>query len=203
MQTARRPFDADPGFTMIELIVVIAIVGVIAATAVPMMGSVLGGLRLSGDARGLANTVALAKMQASANFTRARVYVDLTTGGYQTDLWQKTGGGSWVTQTATRYLSASGESFGFGTVGTPPANTQGTIALAPQCTNDAGAAIGNTSCIIFNSRGVPVDNAGAPTGVDAFYVTDGTKVYGMTVSATGLLRFWQTDATGTPNWQQK
>ena len=62
-----------------------------------------------------------------------------------------------------------------------------------------GAAIGNTSCILFNSRGIPVDPAGAPpavgapTGNDAMYLTDGTAVYGETISATGLIKLWRTN----------
>ena len=45
------------------------------------------------------------------------------------------------------------------------------------------AAIANTACIMFNSRGVPIDSTFAPTGDDALYVTDGMAVYGVTVAA--------------------
>ena len=60
--------------------------------------------------------------------------------------------------------------------------------------------ITNTACIIFNSRGIPVDNTGSPTGLDAVYVTDGTSVYGITVAATGFIRTWQTNYSSTPSW---
>jgi hypothetical protein len=63
----------------------------------------------------------------------------------------------------------------------------------------AGAAIANTACILYNSRGIPVDpsgaapNVGAPTGNDALYLTDGTAVYALTLSATGQSRVYRTN----------
>ena len=56
-------------------------------------------------------------------------------------------------------------------------------------------AIGNTSCVIFNSRGIPVDAGGAPTGGNGLYITDGVGVYGVTVTATPLVRLWWSPAT--------
>jgi hypothetical protein len=85
-------------------------------------------------------------------------------------------------------------------VSSAPPNTQSTIAQAPPCRDNAGMGIGNTACVIFNSRGLPVDAAGAPTALDAVYVTDGSSVYGITVSATGMMRTWKTSAQGTPSW---
>jgi hypothetical protein len=84
--------------------------------------------------------------------------------------------------------------FGFGTLSDPPPGTQATIALSPLCTDDAGADLANTSCIIFNSRGIPIDSAGAPTGGNGLYLTDGTGVYAVTITATPLIRFWWSPA---------
>jgi hypothetical protein len=36
--------------------------------------------------------------------------------------------------------------------------------------------------------------------MDAVYVTDSTRVYGMTVSKTGVIRNWQTPLNVTPTW---
>jgi hypothetical protein len=84
-----------------------------------------------------------------------------------------------------------------------PPNSQSTIGQAPTCKDDAGADIGNTACVIFNSRGVPVDSLGAPTGVDALYVTDGRAIYGVTLSATGMTRSWRTFPATTATWVQQ
>jgi hypothetical protein len=86
-------------------------------------------------------------------------------------------------------------------VPTPPPNTQGTLGQAPACKNDAGTAIGNTACIVFSSRGLPIDSVGAPTAADAIYLTNGSVVYGITLAATGMIRTWRTNDTSTPSWE--
>ena len=67
-------------------------------------------------------------------------------------------------------------------------------------TGGTPTAVANTACMIFNSRGIPVDSTGSPIGIDAVYMTDGTTVYGVTVSATGFVRLWRTNSTSTPSW---
>jgi len=113
-------------------------------------------------------------------------------------VFQKTLPG-WVTEGGVTYLSQN-VNFGFGAVGTPPPNNQPTIGQASACLNNSGTAIGNTACIVFNSRGIPIDNNTTPTGSDAVYVTDTSAVYGITVSVTGLIALWRTNPTATPNW---
>src|SRR5256885_2030350 len=86
----------ERGFSLIEMVLVAGLTVVIGAIAVPMMGNSLGNFRLTGDARGLKNAVSLARMQAAANFTQSRIYVDLGTRTYRTETWQKTGTPAWV-----------------------------------------------------------------------------------------------------------
>ena len=90
--------------------------------------------------------------------------------------------------------------FDYGVVSTPPPSTQDAIGQAPPCTDDAGVVIANTSCLMFNSRGVPIDDCGAPTAVDALYVTDGSAVYAVTFSATGMLLVWRTPPLAATTW---
>ena len=185
-----------------EIIVVCGIIGVIAAIASPLFGNAIANFRLSGDARGVSNNAAVAKMRAASDFSRVRLYVDLAAKTHRIQSFDKTSSiCCWVTQGGTTALSV-GVSFGYGVVTTPPPNTQGTIGQAPLCTDDMGADIPNTACIMFNSRGVPITNGPsfAPTGLDAVYVTDGTAVYGVTVAATGLLRMWRTLPVAIPAW---
>jgi prepilin-type N-terminal cleavage/methylation domain-containing protein len=191
--------QADGGFTAIEMLTVAAIVALLGAFAAPMMGNMLGNYRLSGDARGVSNSAAVAKMRAASDFTQTRLYVNLGAKNYHLEVWQKTGTPGWVTEGGTTYL-ATQDSFSFGSVASAPPNTQSTIGQASTCLDSAGTAISGTACVLFNSRGLPVDSTGAPLGTGAFYLTDGTAVYGVTVAATGMVRAWRTPATSTPSW---
>src|SRR5437868_14874198 len=73
------------GFSLMEMMFVLGISAVVGAVAVPMTGGSLNYFRLSGDARGVSNTVAVAKMQAAAHFTKARVFVNLADSKYRTE----------------------------------------------------------------------------------------------------------------------
>jgi hypothetical protein len=90
--------------------------------------------------------------------------------------------------------------FGFGVVATAPTNTQPVIGQAPACLDNASAPIGNTACIVFNSRGIPIDNTPSPTTADALYITDGNLVLGVTVTATGLIGVWNTPPVAGYHW---
>jgi Tfp pilus assembly protein PilE len=189
---------SESGFTVMETVIVVCLVGIVSAIAVPMFGNVLAGFRLSGDARSVANAIALAKMRAASNFSRARLYVDLTSDTHHVESWDK-GTSTWIAESSDEALK-TGVSFGYDIIGAAPPNTQGTIAQAPACLDDAGVAIANTACVMFNSRGVPIDASLAPTALDAVYLTDGSAVYGITVAATGMLRTWHAFPAVTPNW---
>ena len=179
---------------------VVGVIAVVSAIAVPMFANAIAGFRVSGDARSVSNATAVAKMRAASDFSRVRLYVDLDARTHKIQSWSKASAVCcWVTEGGTTSLS-SGVLFGFGPVTLPPPNTQDTIGQASQCTADDGTPIANTACIMFNSRGVPVDSTFAPTGTDALYVTDGMVVYGVTVAATGMLRLWRTLPVATPNW---
>jgi prepilin-type N-terminal cleavage/methylation domain-containing protein len=187
------------GFSLIEIMIVVGLIGVISAIAVPMFGNAVAGFRVSGDARSVSNAAAIAKMRAASNFSRVRLYVDLNAETHRVQSWSKAAVDCcWVTEGGTTALS-TGVTFGFSAVTAAPPNTQTTIGQASQCTADDGTAIANTACIMFNSRGVPIDSTFAPAG-DALYVTDGTMVYGVTVAPTGMLRLWRTLPVATPDW---
>jgi prepilin-type N-terminal cleavage/methylation domain-containing protein len=194
------------GFSLTETIIVVGLIGVVSAIAVPMFGNMLANFRVSGDARGAANAVALAKMRASSIFSKVRVHVNVTSNSYYLETWDPTAlpaPGKWVTEGGTTALSQN-VLFGWGVVGSSPPATQGAIAQAPPCKNDAGTSdLAGTACVIFNSRGVPVDTVGSPTAVDAMYITDGNAVYAITISATGMIRTWRTLPLATPAWIQQ
>src|SRR5260370_28110725 len=82
------------GFTMVEMLIVIFIVMVIAAMAIPGYQATVRYLRMSGDGRDINGLIAGAKMQAAADFSHAPAYADLAantvpmeTGGKTTGCW--------------------------------------------------------------------------------------------------------------------
>ena len=185
----------DRGFSIIELLMVVGLTTVIAAMAVPMMSNTIGNFRLSGDAHSVASAMALAKLRAASGFSQARLFVDLTNRTFHVETLQKSPV-AWVADGGSTTLSA-GVTFGFGGIATSPLNS--VMAQSLPCVTDAGAAIANTACVLYNSRGIPVDpsgaapNVGAPTGNDALYLTDGTAVYGLLLSATGQSKLYRTN----------
>jgi len=193
-----RSISRFHGYSLIELLMVVGVTTVVGAMAVPMMKNTVGDFRLTGDARAVVSAAGLAKLRAASDFSQARLYVDLNGRTFHVETWQKTGTPAWVTEGGTTSL-AIGVTFGFGAIAIAPPNSQTVIGQATPCVTAAGVSIGNTACILFNSRGIPVNpsgappNVGAPTGTNALYLTDGTAVYGLTMSATGQSRLYRTN----------
>ena len=187
-----KRLDGDDGFSLIEVLLVVAVMGIVAGMAIPSTTSTMRGHRLKGDAEAVHNLVALAKMRAASQFSRSRVFVDLGTNSYSLQTWNKTTN-SWVTEGPVTQTS-QGVTFGFGAVAAAPPNTQAAIGQSPNCTDNAGAAVANTACVTFSSRGMPVTNVlppgGGVVGNSALYLTDGSSIYGTTVTTTPLIKFW-------------
>ena len=185
---------------MIELLIVVGLIGVISAVAVPMFGRMVANYRVVGAARSLSNALAVTKIRSAATFSRTRLYVDMSSGTHHLELLDRSvDPAHWTTEGGATYLP-TGVSFSFAPVTAAPPNTQAGISQSVPCTQDDGTAIVNTACIMFNSRGIPVDSTGAPVASGALYLTDGSAVYGVTVAATGMIRLWRTFPYATPNW---
>lgn len=207
------------GFSIIEVIIVLAIALILAALAIPGFQSMTRYLRLSGDMRNLNGIVAQAKMRAAADFTHARAYADLGANTFHLEVWNKNGNGGagcWQTEgdvgnpctvngTSPVQPLSIGVTFGTAGVGAGGANPQTAIAQAARCDNGAGGLIENTACIVFNSRGIPINAlTGAPlTGAqDAFYINDTRNLWGVTVRASGAIQVWATSISH-PNWEHR
>ena len=201
----------ERGFTMIEMLIVVLISIVLVGFAVPKFLTIRNSLRISGDVRSISELTAQAKLRAASDFTRARVYADLNGNDFQLQVWNKANS-CWVwdadpTNTCLTYPSGTpsgtvvnlsqGDTFGFGglTVGPTLGQATSTFGQAAQCLNNFGVAISNTACIVFNSRGVPIDPTTlTPIATGAFYVTNGTVVDSVTVSAPASIQTWSASA---------
>jgi prepilin-type N-terminal cleavage/methylation domain-containing protein len=206
----------ERGFTLLEMMLVVIISMILVAFTAPKYLTIRNSLRASGDARSLSDFTGQAKLRAASDFSRSRVYADLNGNTFQLQAWYKAGNagsGCWVvdsdpTNTCITYSSsapsgavvnlAQGDSFGYGALTTGPTPGQTTIGQAGQCLDNSGTAIAHTACIVFNSRGIPINaSTSAPVATDALYLTNGTVVAGVTISATGSLQTWSASANAS------
>jgi Tfp pilus assembly protein FimT len=198
---SRARAGGQNGFSTVEILMGMTIIAIMAALTIPVFSTIARNLRGEGDIHSISSSIGLAKMRAAASFSRARMRANLTARTYQVEVWDKTTS-AWVQEGGTETLS-DGVNFGFGTITTPPSNTQTSIGQAAACRTGAGAAIANTACVVFNSRGVPIDSTLSPTGEGAIYINDGAAAQGATVSITGLMRRWRRDLSGSTSWRQR
>jgi prepilin-type N-terminal cleavage/methylation domain-containing protein len=206
-----KAFARQNGFTILETLMVVALIGVIATIAIPSFSNSIAFFRLSGDARSVSNAIAVAKMRAASKFVKTRLYVNTSQDWFRLESGAQpdsTIPPTWTIEGGQTYLD-SHTSFSPGVATTPPPSTQSAIGQAAPCKNDAGADVSGTACVVFNSRGIPIapDVTGVtytPTANSAIYVTDGaSSIYGVTIAATGMIRLWQTLPSVPPVWNRQ
>jgi prepilin-type N-terminal cleavage/methylation domain-containing protein len=195
-----RMTKSQLGFSVVELLIVVLVLGVLLAMAVSSTLSIARNYRITSDGRGIAAELVVGRMRAAADFTHARLYMDLDGNTFHLEVWNKAAG-CWktegdatdCTQTTSPVTSlAQGDTFGFGSITSGPTAATGATAQAPACTvgvagATAGSNIANTACIEMNSRGFPVDSTNNIVASDAIYLTNSQKAYSaIAVSISGL-----------------
>ena len=98
VRPSARASGGARGFTMVEVLVVMLILLVAAAMAIPGYGAIARYFRIAGDIRDMNGVVAQAKMRAAADFTHARVHANLNANTHSLEVWDKaanSGAGCW------------------------------------------------------------------------------------------------------------
>ncbi len=203
----------ERGFTIIELMVAVLILGIIAAFALPGALSALKGYRLHADASSVAGFYNIARMKAASQYAPYRVSVDTVAGTFQieqlcgvtpvatdaactgsaytphTTAAVDVGVGTQILQQGNTFLSCRPTAV-TGSPGSITADPTGCPATPP-----------NPLYFYFNTRGLPVDNTGAmlTTTATAGTAGGGTVLYlqnqnqladAITISIGGRVTTW-------------
>jgi len=197
---AARPMRQDAcrvhGFSMIELLIVLICIIILMAIAIPSVTGLARSFRIGGDTREIAALLNLARLRAAADYTHARVYVNLSANTYHLEVWNKASA-CWQTfedsNSCTQITSpvaplAPGDTFGFGSIATGP--TGAAPAQAPACISGVagpspGSTTSNTACIEFNSRTYPVDSTNKVVASDAIYIQNAEGYQAIALSVSG------------------
>jgi Tfp pilus assembly protein FimT len=168
----------DRGFTTLELSIAVLLTLAVTVMAAPSLRNTMNAYRGTGAVQTIASQLSLSRMRAAASFTRSRINLDTAHNTYHRELFDKSSG-TYQRDGADQFL-AQGVSFGFGSI-TAPAGGQSSILQSDQ--------------VIINSRGIPVDSAGTPTGEDAVYLNYEGRYYAVTVNTAGQIRTWKYSGT--------
>jgi Tfp pilus assembly protein FimT len=186
--------QSSAGFHLLELVVVVSILLVAAAIAIPGLAATLRSYRAASDARTMSSQIALARMRAANSFTRSRVRISgnayiietqsnppapCDTATWVNDATNAPTGTITPTTQGLGHLSAQVQ-FGAGSVTT----------AAPPLTGTPAQPVNNV--IMFNSQGIPVDCNGATVpGYAAYLVNSTNEVYAVSVFPTGKVSSWK------------
>jgi len=184
------------GFSLMQLVVVVAIFIVVAGIAAPHFLSSAQPVRIRNDANALANLVMMARMRASTEFAHVEV-VCTTNTTPATCVLESSQFPNYTSYTAGSepqkiYLS-SGVSFGIPSTITGYLPNQSTAAYQGDQTENT-PTVTTTPSIPFNSRGLPVDptNGTALQPDYALYLTDVTgHYYALSVNMAGRPDIYQ------------
>lgn len=213
------------GFTMIEIAVVITIIGIMAALAVPAMGQWMADQRLKAAARSVADTFTLARENAIRSgdyqivfFQKDMLNAALLNNGVPVPILTLDDGRPGTPGQNCRITAAkaqtvvnaqAGVNWGVtfaGAVRAPNDTGTGPIASGSSFVDPTGAA---TTWVMFGPNGVPVGVTAAcvagitGSGGGAVYLTNTFRDYAVVLSALGGVRVttWDSSAAA-PAWRQ-
>ncbi len=204
--------EKDSGFSMLELLVTVAIIGVVAAFAVPSAVNALQAYRLHSDTAAVAGFLNVARMRAASQYTPYALDLDdtVTPPTFTIERLQGTVYNP-LSPAAVTYSSLATPVYELGTQYASTGNTfakclpsaAGGVFPGP-VTADPSTCTGAFQ-FCFNTRGVPVQcstgaSPGAPLpngGVALYIANTGGLTDAVTLSVGGVVQAWDWDPSGS------
>lgn len=200
----------NSGFSTIELMMVVLIIGIVLAFAIPQATTGMRDYRLHADASNIASQVNVARMRAASQYAPYRLVVNIAAGTY----WmEKLCGMTTAAQDAnctSAYAPFTNPVIEGGTqiVGTSDSyascRPSGVTAYPGSITADPSTCP-DPLYIYFNTRGSPVNSSGSPlaSGGAALYVTNTSgMVDAVTASIGGGISVYQWKQASS-NWSAR
>ncbi len=197
----------NDGFTVTELLMVVAIGAVIAALALPSVLNAVNGYRLHSDAANLASYSNIARMKAAAQFAPYRINISMANGTFDMEKLCGDTSSSTDGNCTGPYNSFSTPDIELGTQYASTGDTYSScrpswISAYPGDITGDPASCPTLLQIYFNTRGVPVTSSGDPlsNGGAVVYVADQNSLTdAVTFSLGGQVAVWNWD-TGSGKW---
>ena len=172
-----KVIKGERGFSLTELVIVLAILAIALGFSIPMLSSSMRGWQLASDARNITTTLACAKLSATSQLTHCQLSFNLIGNEWRLNKFNKTTG-VYDLQGSTNALSSglanSGIAFKSSSNTAPP-----------------GFPMDSSASITFNSRGIPIDATGKPTANSIVFLSDTIDQYAVTVSLSGKVQLWR------------
>jgi len=202
--------NRESGFSVLELLAVLAVMGIIAAFALPSAFVALRNYRLHSDASTIASYANVTRMRAAARFAPYRINVDVPSGSYVMERLCGNTPSSLDSACTSAYAAFTSRQFEQG----PQFITRGNqysscrpsgITAFPGTITSDPPSCPSLAQIHFNTRGLPVDNVGQPLtngGGVIYLLSESGLVDAVTVTIGGRVTVWNWDP-GASRWMMR